>query len=76
MLTIIKISVIVLLIGLLVRTAYALIDIYLDGYYDWYIASEKSIEWLFQLCILILATIMITCCVILGILIKFIFNLF
>lgn len=44
MLTIIKVSVIVLLIGLLVRTAYALIDIYLDGYSDRYIASEKSIE--------------------------------
>ena len=65
MLTIIKVSVIVLLIGLLVRTAYALIDIYLDGYSDRYIASEKSIEWLFQLCILILAIIMITFCVIL-----------
>lgn len=76
MLTIIKVSVIVLLIGLLVRTAYALIDIYLDGYSDRYIASEKSIEWLFQLCMLILATIMITCCVILGMLIKFIFTLF
>lgn len=76
MLTIIKVSVIVLLIGLLVRTAYALIDIYLDGYSDRYIASEKSIEWLFQLCILILAIIMITCCVILGMLMKFIFNLF
>lgn len=76
MLTIIKISVIVLLIGLLVRTAYALIDIYLDGYSNRYIASEKSIEWLFQLCILILAMIMIICCVIVGMLIKFIFNLF
>jgi hypothetical protein len=76
MLTIIKVSVIVLLIGLLVRTAYALIDIYLDGYSDRYIASEKSIEWLFQLCILILAIIMVICCVILGMLIKFIFNLF
>lgn len=76
MLTIIKVSVIVLLIGLLVRTAYALIDIYLDGYSDRYIASEKSIKWLFQLCVLILAIIMITCCVILGMLIKFIFNLF
>lgn len=73
MLTIIKVSVIVLLIGLLVRTAYALVDIYLDGYSNRYIASEKSIEWLFQLCILILAIIMITCCVML---IKFIFNLF
>ena len=76
MLTIIRISVIVLLIGLLVRTAYALIDIYLDGYSNRHIASEKSIEWLFQLCVLILATIIITCCVVLGMLIKFIFNLF
>jgi hypothetical protein len=76
MLTIIKVSVIVLLIGLLVRTAYVLIDIYLDGYSDRYIASEKSIEWLFQLCVLILAMIMIICCVIVGMLIKFIFNLF
>jgi hypothetical protein len=76
MLTIIKVSVIVLLIGLLVRTAYALIDIYLDGYFDRYIASEKSIEWLFQLCIFIIAMIIITCCVVLGMLIKFIFNLF
>lgn len=76
MLTIIKVSVIVLLIGLLVRTAYALIDIYLDGYSDRHIASEKSIEWLFQLYIFITAIIMITCCVILGMLIKFVFNLF
>ena len=42
MLTIIKVSVIVLLIGLLVRTAYALVDIYLDGYSNRYIASEKK----------------------------------
>ena len=76
MLTIIKVSVIVLLIGFLVRTTYALIDIYLDGYSDRYIASEKSIEWLLQLCIFINAMIIITCCVALGILIKFIFNLF
>jgi hypothetical protein len=76
MLTIIKVSVIVLLIGLLIRTAYALIDIYLDGYSNRYIASEKSIEWLFQLCILILVMIMIICCVIVGMLIKFIFTLF
>ena len=76
MLTIIKVSIKVLLIGLLVRTAYALIDIYLDGYSNRYIASEKSIEWLFQLCMLILAIIIITCCVILGMLMKFIFTLF
>ena len=76
MLKIIKVSVIVLLIGLLVRTAYALVDIYLDGYSNRYIASEKSIEWLFQLCIFITTIIMITCCVILGMLIKFIFTLF
>jgi hypothetical protein len=76
MLTIIKISIIVLLIGLLIRTAYALIDIYLDGYSNRYIASEKSIEWLLQLCIFINAMIIITCCVVLGMLIKFIFTLF
>lgn len=76
MLTIIKVSVIVLLIGLLLRTAYALWDIYLDGCYDRHIASEKSIEWLFQLCILIVATLMITCCVIVGMLMNFILNLF
>jgi hypothetical protein len=76
MLTIIKVSVILLLIGLLVRTAYALIDIYLDGYSNRYIANEKSIEWLLQLCIFIIAIIIITCCVVLGMLIKFIFNLF
>lgn len=76
MLTIIKVSVIVLLIGLLVRTAYALMDIYLDGCFDNHIASEKSIEWLFQLCILIVATIMISICIIIAMLMNFILNLF
>lgn len=76
MLTIIKVSVIVLLIGILIRTAYAIVDIYLDGYSDRHIASKESIEWLFQLYIFIIAVIMITCCVILGMLMKFILNLF